>query len=116
MTDKRLKSRDAIKALFEKGDKTKAYPLLVLSLPSTEKQRIGVSVSKRSFKKAVDRNVIKRQLRALAQANTDRLEQTFKNSNLFILFIGKELPNFNVLEKSFNKILQKYEASNSTDS
>ena len=115
MIDRRLKSRDVIKALFAKGDKTKAYPLLVLSLPSEKDPKYGVSVSKRSFKRAVHRNKIKRQLRAIARDRQTEITEAYKNSNLFILYIGQEMPTFRVLEKSFAKILKKYEANNTTD-
>jgi ribonuclease P protein component len=64
----RLKSRKLIEQLFAEGKTIKSYPIiLVYSRLENEAEKpplqITVSVSKRKFKRAVDRNRIKRQLR-----------------------------------------------------
>tara|TARA_B100000767_G_scaffold263225_1_gene276744 strand:- start:1734 stop:2069 length:336 start_codon:yes stop_codon:yes gene_type:complete len=68
LTLKRLKGKDLIDALFRKGNKilSKNLMLKVLESPKGDKTlRIGVSVPKRNFRRAVDRNRIKRQLRVV---------------------------------------------------
>lgn len=65
ITLSRLKSKSVIDNLFEKGDVV-CSQLLLLRYLEVENQGVlfaGVSVSKRNFSKAVDRNRIKRQLR-----------------------------------------------------
>ena len=66
LTLRRLKGKDLIDALFRKGAKIQSKNLLLKVLESPkggEILRVGVSVPKRNFKRAVDRNHIKRQLR-----------------------------------------------------
>ena len=66
LTLRRLRGKDLIDALFRKGAKIQSKNLLLKVLESPkggEILRVGVSVPKRNFKRAVDRNHIKRQLR-----------------------------------------------------
>ena len=63
----RLKSRTQIEFLFEKGRTITVFPIrmnfLFLEAEKPHQAVIGVTASKRYFKKAVDRNRIKRLLR-----------------------------------------------------
>ena len=64
----RLKSRKHIELLFAEGKTLKSYPIILVYLPVEPEVgkpalQITVSVSKRKFKRAPDRNRIKRQLR-----------------------------------------------------
>lgn len=63
----RLNKEKDIKELFDKGSSFYLFPFKVLTLPVTENtdtvHQVLISVSKRSFKKAVDRNKIKRRIR-----------------------------------------------------
>ena len=55
----KLKSKVVIDKLFAEGNSLKKYPLRLIFLPlektSEERNKVAVSVPKRSFKKAVDR-------------------------------------------------------------
>ena len=69
----RLCSRKAIEALFAGGNRAfSAFPLRVVYRQASELQ-ILVSVSKRHFKHAVDRNRAKRQIREAWRLNRDIL-------------------------------------------
>lgn len=63
----RLKSTKIIERLFLEGRKVKAFPMVVrymdTPLPEAVPCQAMVSVSKRAFKRAVDRNRIKRLMR-----------------------------------------------------
>lgn len=64
----KLKKEKVIKQLFSKGKSVYKYPFKLLWLPNAvaEEQtnpQVLVSVPKRAFKKAVDRNRIKRQIK-----------------------------------------------------
>ncbi|MCI9844501.1 ribonuclease P protein component [Flavobacterium pectinovorum] len=71
--NERLKSKTTIGLLFSEGKSVSKYPLrLVYCLAdenSEEKIKMGVSVSKKYFKKAVDRNYFKRVLRETYRLN-----------------------------------------------
>ncbi len=91
----KLKSRKLIKKVFEEGATIKSYPILIRYVKfENETHKIGVSVSKRNFKKAVDRIRIKRQLREAYRLNKENLADTEANYAIMIIFIGKvKLPS-----------------------
>ena len=69
----KLKSQKRIEQLFSEGKSVNAYPLRMVYLKSdfngNTTFKTGVTVSKRNFKKAVDRNRIKRLLREAYRLN-----------------------------------------------
>ena len=71
----RLKSRKAIGELFAKGKSVRHQPLVLIyapmELPEAVPTQIAVSVSKRRFKHAVDRNRVKRQIREAYRLNKE---------------------------------------------
>lgn len=81
----KLKSKTTIDLLFSEGKSVSKYPLrlvyLPINLPEVEKIKMGVSVSKKYFKKAVDRNYFKRVLRETYRLNKhlliDNVNQPF---------------------------------------
>lgn len=84
----KLKSRKIIKYIFEEGKSIKTYPLLIRYVESNKEYRqVGVSVSKRNFKKAVDRNRIKRQLREAYRLHKSQISD--KSYSVMILYIGR---------------------------
>ncbi len=86
----KLKSRKIIKYIFEEGKSIKTYPLLIRYVESNKEYRqVGVSVSKRNFKKAVDRNRIKRQLREAYRLHKNQISDKNKSYSIMILYIGK---------------------------
>ena len=69
----KLKSKKEIELLFAEGESIAKYPVrLVFKKASFEEDvafKVGTSVSKRYFKKAVDRNRIKRLMRESYRKN-----------------------------------------------
>ena len=69
----RLKSKTTIGLLFSEGKSVSKYPLRLVyrqaEVDAAEKIKMGVSVSKKYFKKAVDRNYFKRVLRETYRLN-----------------------------------------------
>lgn len=107
----KLKQKKEISLLFEKGKWKTCGNLRIISLnPSSEMQgpKVGVSVSKRYFKKAVDRNRIKRLLRESYRLNKPNFINTFGSSSLSMIFwISKDLPkHYNAVEKDFLKLCE----------
>jgi len=72
-TREKLKSKAQIELLFAEGKSISKYPIrLIYKKTTIEKEvpiKAAVSVSKRNFKKAVDRNHIKRLLRESYRKN-----------------------------------------------
>jgi len=82
--NEKLKSRKTIDLLFTEGKSVSKFPLRLVYIPleeSAEKINFGVSVSKKHFKKAVDRNYFKRVLRECYRLNKhlilDKISQPF---------------------------------------
>ncbi|MDP5092421.1 MAG: ribonuclease P protein component [Polaribacter sp.] len=106
----RLKSRKLIEKLFTDGKSVKNFPLrmVFLQVPHTSTFPIqaAFSVPKRNFKRAVDRNRIKRLLR-----ETYRLQKEIVYSKLekpticMISYIGREEMSFDELFSKMTNLL-----------
>jgi len=73
---------------------------------------MGVSVSKKYFKKAVHRNRIKRLLREAYRTQKLPLQQLIKEEaapplQLFIIYTGKELPDYNLIYTKVAEALKR---------
>ena len=109
----RLSWKRYIDLLFAQGQSFVAFPLRVVYLPTEEEMpvpvSIMVSVPKKRFKRAVKRNLIKRQVReAYRVRKYDLIEPlSEKNKNMLIafLYLDKEIRPFTDMEKAMNKAL-----------
>ena len=94
MKIKRLKGRNAIGLLFREGNVIKQHTFLlrykVTSIGSDI--HLGISVPKSKFGKAVDRNRIKRQLRALIHQEGDILFRGLEGQGLIgvLLYLNEK--------------------------
>ena len=115
--NERLKSRKQIEQLFKEGKSFVVNPYRVyyvvngqLSMVNSSLQ-FGVGVSNRNFKRAVDRNRIKRLTREAwrLQKNElkDLLKALSKELNVFFIYTGKELPDFATVKDKVAVALKK---------
>lgn len=112
----KLKSRKTLDEIFSVGKSFSVFPLkLFYLLPAADAKPVkaGVGVSARNFPKAVDRNRIKRLLR-----ETYRLQKTSLHNSLvqkqksvavFLLYTGKEMPDYQLLDEKMKTVLTKLE-------
>ena len=107
----RLHSKKLIQELFEKGSSFYIYPFKVLFLPLAEEgvHQVLFSVSKKKFKRAVDRNLIKRKIREAYRLNKHQLCSLPGKSSLLMAYIytGKKIPEYHFLEKRLLKSLRR---------
>ena len=110
----RLRGKIRIDNLFNNAKGVLAYPYRALFTPNgTEKSVIMVSIPKRKFKHAVDRNLLRRRTREAYRLNKSILSQTTNNKGLDIafLYIGDKKEEFAYLQKkmwdALNKIVTK---------
>jgi len=104
--------------LFTTGLKFKVQPILVYyqlsSFTSSEMKveflQMGVTVGARYFKKAVDRNLIKRRIREAYRQNNQDLKQVLHKSNnrmdIFFVYTVSEKLSYDQIEEAMKRILQ----------
>ena len=114
----RLKSYKRIRLLFAEGQKFKVHPILVyykvreqsLLLSDKSPLQMGVSVGARFFKKAVDRNLIKRRIREAYRKNNALLKQELmgveQGLDVFFVYTSNALLPYSQLETMMIKALQ----------
>lgn len=111
--EERLCSKKLIEELFRKGSSFNLYPLRFVLVKHTQPQSLSpqvlISVSKKSFKKAVDRNRLKRQLREAYRLHKQMLWVSGQCpvQMLGILYIGKEKKPFKIIEKKLISGLER---------
>jgi ribonuclease P protein component len=106
----RLKSKKLIEKLYKEGNSVKAFPFRMVFLQTTHTSnfpaQVGVSVPKRNFKNAVDRNRIKRLMRETYRLQKGIVYENLDNSYVFMIsYIGKEEWKYEELFLKMEKLL-----------
>ncbi|WP_404984602.1 ribonuclease P protein component [Chryseobacterium sp. M5] len=116
--EEKLKKENEITLLFTKGKWRSCGNLRIIILKNhpdlqNENVKLGVSVSKRYFKKAVYRNRVKRLLRECYRLNKDLFKASFGDKTISMLFwVSNELPEkFQDVEAEFIKLCQSQKKS-----
>ncbi|EJG00918.1 MULTISPECIES: ribonuclease P protein component [unclassified Flavobacterium] len=113
--NERLKSKTTIGLLFSEGKSVSKYPLRLVyrqaEANSEEQTKIGVSVSKKYFKKAVDRNYFKRVLRETYRLNKhlllDNLDQPY---SIMLFYQTKDRLSYEEINTKMIQLFEKFAA------
>ena len=109
----KLKSKNTIDLLFSDGNSVSKFPLRLVYVENTEENaeliKMGVSVSKKYFKKAVDRNYYKRVLRETYRLNKHLLIDSLQKPYAFMFFYQtKERLSYQEIEEKTIQLFQKF--------
>ncbi len=110
--NEKLKSKKLIDQLFREGKGITSFPIKIIYLKTPLSKEVkfqaGVTVAKRNFKSAVDRNRIKRLLRESYRLNKPLIFNNMEGNFAFlILYLGKEMPTYLEIEQSMLGVFQK---------
>ena len=112
--EERLCSKKLIEELFHNGSSFLLYPFRVVwmkqALPADVPVKVLINVPKRRFKKAVDRNLLKRRIRESYRLNKSDelyvfLEEHSSQLLLAFQYVGKEIAQFEMINKKLKLVL-----------
>ena len=105
----RLKGKKQIEKLFVSGRSVGVFPLRLVFLKTEETNKVGVSVSKKNFKSAVDRNKIKRLLRVAVENHfLDLFNKLEPKYYMMVLYVGKEIPKPEELDAQIKLMVSRF--------
>ncbi len=104
--EEKLCSEKDIDLVYKTGISFLSHPIVIYHLRKEEIpfSKVMVSVSKRKFKKAVDRNLLKRRMREAYRLNKSILKTP---SFLAFVFVGNEPATYQAIEKAIVHGLQR---------
>ncbi|WP_461453182.1 ribonuclease P protein component [Mucilaginibacter sp.] len=115
--EERLCNKKLIDQLFHSGSSFLCYPfkaswLVVEDAVQSVPAQLLISVSKRRYKHAVDRNLVKRRLREVYRLNKqqhlyDLLIGSNKKIIISIGYVGKQIESFELFDKKMLKLFKQ---------
>ncbi len=108
----RLKSEKSISELFESGYSLTIHPIRLiyrLKNPTTSVPvKIGFVVPKKNFKRAVDRNLLKRRMREAYRLNKSILQsETSTGFEIMLVYQGQEAVDYDKISATMILLLKK---------
>ena len=112
----RLCSKKVIEELFENGKSFYCAPFLIIWAYSTSDKpfpaQVAFSVSKKGFKLAVTRNLIKRRARESYRKNKtilyDFLIASNKKITITMIFRGNSIPDYQTVDASVKEMIRMF--------
>ena len=112
--EEKLKSRKTIEELFKEGKSFSIFPFRILwniHDKNSSPLQTGFAVSSKNFKKAVDRNRIKRLMREAYRLQKNDLQNQLtkqqKHIVVFFIYVGNELPDHVLIFEKTKTVLNR---------
>jgi ribonuclease P protein component len=111
----RLCSKNLIDELFQRGKYLNKGEIRLVYLIIKEKQQsnaqIMISVPKKTFKKSVDRNLLKRRMREAYRLNKTNLQTYLSEKNQCVLvaflYVGQQIADFSTIQDNIIYLLDR---------
>lgn len=107
-----LKSKRVIEKLYAEGSSVTAYPLRAVFLEQQDQEPVAailISVAKKRFRHAVDRNLVKRRIREAYRTSKhpliEALENDSKKMAIAILYIDTKHNSTAFIKRKMEKLL-----------
>ena len=118
--EERIYKRDELQKLFLNSESLVVFPFKVvhyqsdIANSSEPSLKFAVSIPKRNFKKAVDRNLLKRRTKEAFRLNKNDLKLALNSANKQVLFIviyiAKEALSYEKIEEKIILTLQRLQS------
>lgn len=115
--EERLKRRKVIGRLFEEGRSFGQYPLRLVWISLEERQglfpvQFSLSVPRKRFRRAVDRNRLRRRIREAYRLNKHHLYRALAGEPgqlaIMIIYTGQEEFSFAEIEKAMQLMIRRF--------
>lgn len=111
----RITSKILIEEIFARGSSLYSFPLKIVYLNSPPKEtsccQFMVSVSKKRFRRANKRNLLKRRIREAIRKNKHILIQAVENEKtmlaLVVIYQSNQICSYQIIEKAVHSLLNQ---------
>ncbi|GAB1417623.1 hypothetical protein MASR2M12_03880 [Bacteroidales bacterium] len=115
----RVKGLKAVHNLFSGGEAFFIYPFRVVYTRrhgnAMQPVRLLVSVSRRNFKHAVDRNLLKRRIKEGWRKNIAAADKKLNNVDVGLVYVSKKIETFQPLEDKIILVIERLMKLNEGD-